>query len=898
MVCCSQPRRLAAGISLLALVWMVSQLRPAAAPAGEGCCFTDGATACMQGRIEAAEAMAEGGTFVPETGRDHRNYPPDRKVDHLRMVLSIRFDSLESRSFTADERLEVQALGPAVPLLTLDAVGLDISSVERDERPTEWFHDGKKLSIHLDPPLSGSELSNLRILYRCSDPPAGMIFWPGADDAEGLLGASGGGLNAQLHTQGQPEQNRHWFACHDFPNERLATELIVDVPAGVMASSNGRLVSHQESAGRAIWHWRQDRPHVNYLVSLVVGTFDRVDLGVAGERATPMTAWVPPGRAEDAARTFKNTGRMIELFERRFGVAYPWDRYDQLVARNFSAGGMENTSATTLYSSAVLDEVALRDDDIDSLIAHELGHQWYGDLLTCRSWAHLWLNEGFATYSSALWFEERDGDDGYLDTIRGNFNVGRRDRVENPIGMVSNDYATPGENFGRAANPYGKGSSILHMLRSMLGEEIFWRGIQDYTRRHQDSVVETDNLRHAFEAASGRDLEWFFTQWCERPGTPRFAVKVEYDAAAREAVVVVEQTQAIDARTPAFRVVLPILAATESGEKVVPMEISERRTTMRIPLDGSPRRIEIDPRLHVLKIMELEAPLALLLEQAERGSTIAARRAALDALETSDRPEVIATLERIAGDSSRRSTERVQAIGLIGGMASPEAERVKASLVASVTSPALADPKVRLAVLTMAAKLERDVALGVLTEAAKSESSYRCREAALDGLAALKAAEAIDTIVAATEVPSQHDQVRIAAIEALAELDDARGLTAAMAASRFGNFDRNRPRAIRAVRRLAHHDREAAVAMLQVLLDDPESRSARAAGDALATLKAKEARPRIATMAESDRRGESMRNAAKEWLARMDGEEGEGSARTGEQGSGRGAGRGAGTTSP
>jgi len=875
MVCCSDRRRLAAGLSLLAMAWLVSQLRPAAAPAGEGCCFTDGAAACMQGRLEAAEAMVEGGTFVPETGRDHRNYPPDRMVDHLRMVLAIRFESLESRSFTADERLDVQALGPAVSVLTLDAVGLEISKVERDGRSTDWFHDGKKLSIQLDPPLSGRETSSLRIVYRCSDPPAGMIFWPGTEEVEGLLGAKSGGLAAQLHTQGQPEQNRHWFACHDFPNERLATELIVDVPAGVMASSNGRLVSHQEADGRAVWHWRQDRPHVNYLVSLVVGTFERVDLGTAGERSTPMTAWVPPGRAEDARQTFKNTGRMIECFERRFGLAYPWDRYDQIVARNFSAGGMENTSVTTLYSSAVFDDVALRDDDLDSLIAHELGHQWFGNLLTCRSWAHLWLNEGFATYSSALWFEERDGEDGYLDSIRGNFNVARRDRVENPIGMVSNDYATPGENFGRAANPYGKGSSILHMLRSMLGEEIFWRGVHDYTRRHQDSVVETDDFRHALEAVSGRDLEWFFTQWCERSGTPRLAVKVEYEAAAREAVVTVEQTQAIDARTPAFRFVLPILAVTETSTRMVAMEVAERRATLRIPLDGSPRRIEIDPRLHVLKIVEIEAPLALLLEQAERGSTIAARRAALEALETSDRPEVIAALARIAADGSRRSTERVQAIGLISAMASPEAEEAKRELVETMTggavaSAAMADPKVRLAVIGMAAKLKRDVALGVLTEAAKSESSYRCREAALDGLATLKATEAIDAIVAATEVPSQHDQVRIAAIEALAELDDARGLQVAIKASQFGNFDRNRPRAIRAVRRLAHHDRAAAVAHLAALLDDPESRSARAAGDALATLKAREARPRIATMAESDRRGESMRNAAKEWLTRMD----------------------------
>lgn len=811
---------------------------------------------CLEGRLE----RSEGRTFDAATGRDPRNYPPDRVVDFVKMTLDLAFADLDAKRFEGRETLAVRGFGAPVTKLELDAVGLDVHAVSRDGRPTPFFIDDEHLTITLDPALAAGEEASLGIDYACVDPRSGMIFTPSnpGDPARG----------AEVHTQGEPEQNRNWFACHDSPNERLATELVVHVPDGYLVSSNGRLVEQSTLDGVSTWRWLQERPHANYLVSLVIGRFDRVDLK-PGARGVPMTVWAPPGLpdvAERVERTYGRTGRMMDLFERRFGVPYAWARYDQVLARNFGAGGMENTSVTTLQPGALLDAAAELDGDYDGLISHELGHQWFGDLVTCRSWAHLWLNEGWATYASALWAEEREGRDAYLDSIRGSFAVADRDTTTNLIGMVSNEYGSPGETFGRAANPYSKGSSILHMLRTMLGEDLFWTGVHRYVQARQDTVAETDDLRHALEEVSGRDLEWFFDQWCVRPGTPRLKVKVGFDAPRSEVVVDVAQTQSIDARTPAFRFDLPIWVMTEHGPRTFVVPMRDKTATLRVAVEGTPSMIVVDPELAVLKKVELDAPLPLLLAQAEKGPTIAARRAAVDAIADQDRPEVVATLERVARDAARRHSERAGALAALGRFGSNDAKaRVRAFLDEGID-----DARIRVVGIDAAPRtLEREAAVALLTKVATSDPSYDCRVSAVNGLAGLKAMEAKDAILALVDAPSHNDKVKLAALDALAALDDERALAKAIEASRFGNPDRARPRAIGVVGKLAKHDMDGAVAALVALLDDPERRSVGAAGEALSDLKAPAARDRIAAMAASGPEG--LRESAARWLKKYTG---------------------------
>jgi aminopeptidase N len=818
-----------------------------------------GGLGCLHGKLESES----GGVFDAATGGDHRNFPPDRLVDHLHLLLRLRFEDLDAKRFTAEQELRVRGIAPRTVILALDAVGLSIQGVTRDGAPTTFFADGREVFVTLDPPLESGQEALLGFVYECVEPPRGMIFTP-SDPRTGRA--------AEVHTQGQPEQNRHWFIGHDFPNERLSSELIIDLPAGLVASGNGRLIAQQEIDGRSIWHWKQEKPHVNYLVALVAGDFERV-LIAPGSNGIPMTVWIPPGRAGDVERTFGRTGRMMDLFERRFGLAYPWARYDQLVVRNFGAGGMENTTATTLHPFSLLDEAALLDGDLDGLIAHELAHQWFGDLITCRSWTHIWLNEGWATYSSALWNEERFGEDGYLDSIHGNFSVAQRDLTTGLVPMVCNEWRTPGETFGRVANPYSKGSSILHMLRMMLGEEVFWEAVHRYVQRHQDSVVETDDFRHALEEISGQDLEWFFEQWCMRPGTPALKAVAVYDAGRGDVVVNLEQAQQIDARTPAFRFELPVLVRTSSGDRTHVISMRERRAVGRIAVDSPPQMIVIDPHLHVLKTLELDLPPGLLLAQAESGPTIAARRAAVAALAGADRPDTRASLERIARHGQRRHTESAQALEVLGGFASAEArERVLA-----IFDDGIEEARVRkAAVAALSRQLEGSGAPGPtlahlvprLVGVATSDPSADCRVAAIRRLGALEAAELGETLHALLAVPSHGEKVRLAALSALAERNDPRALDPAIESSRFGVPDRARPEAIAAVGRLGTHDRQKAIDALLPLLDDPERRSVLAAGSALASLRAAEARSRMAALSES---GPSwVREQAKEWLRRLD----------------------------
>ncbi|MHC4218332.1 MAG: M1 family aminopeptidase, partial [Planctomycetota bacterium] len=467
---------------------------------------------------------------------------------------------------------------------------------------------------------------------------------------------------------------------------------------------------------------------------------------------------------------------------------------------------------------------------LEGLISHELAHQWAGDLFTCKSWTHIWLNEGWATYGAALWFEHRDGEDGYLDSMRRNFGrLARRDKTTNDQAMVSNVYAGAWENFGRAANPYPKGASILHMLRMMLGDDVFFEGVALFMNRHALGVVETNDARYAFEEVSGLGLEWFFEQWCYRPGIPRLEVGVEYDGGTRELHVEVVQAQHIDDRTPAFRFVLPVYVETGAGSETFELDVREKTLSWRTTLEGPPTIVAVDPWMHVLKTAEVDKPSQLWMTQTQRGPTIASRHAALEALADRDTPEAVELLSRVIADESIRYTLRQTAAGTLARLGSKQARRA----LVNITEAGVDDARVRVRLVGALEDLAADDVVALLAEIATGDPSYETRVAAIEGLAHHDAAEHADLIARLVGEPSQHDQIRKAALVALAELDDPRGLDLGIQYSAYGYMDRARPAAIKAVGKLAHHDPDRAVTYLIALLDDPERRTVGAAGDAL-----------------------------------------------------------------
>lgn len=779
--------------------------------------------------------------FEGATGRDTRNWPPDRVVDYLHMRLEITIADMDRPRFEALETLTFSAIGSPAGQLRLDAHLMAIHSIESPGRSVLFAHDGATLTIHLNPPVQPGEVGEIRIAYAVDDPPFGLIWTPGSP--------AWPDRPAQLHTQGEPQTNSYWFPCHDFPNDRLTTELIVAVPTGYIASSNGRLVGIErgwlgygaDAPEMAIYHFDQTTDHVNYLVSLVVGKFDVVDLG---SRRLPMPVYVPTGRKGDVRRTYGHTPAMIRLFERVLDEPYPWERYAQLVVHHFGAGGMENTAATTMFGTAIFDEASTYDNDLDGLIAHELAHQWFGDLITCNSWDHIWLNEGFATFLATLWFEDRDGADAYQAQVLGNFDsVLGRDRADAPYqpAMVSRIYEHPWDVFGRKANPYPKGSSLLHMLRQRFGDELFFDALADYVDAFGHRTVETSDLRLSFEASTGAGLEQFFDQWALRPGVPRLEIATNWDENAGTLTIEIEQTQNIDGANPAFVFDLPVFIKLPDDptrgsprERRTVIAIDQRTMTVSFELDAQPQLIAFDPDLHVLAEIHADQPEARWLAQLELGPTLAARVQAIRHLADGDSLDSAAALGTIAGETRWHDLVRTEAIAALAG-------RKDLDALAMLVDVAPADPQVREALVNALAEAAGEGPVDArfadwLRDRAEHDRSSRVRAAALQSLARTQDHAYLPVVLDALAVESQHDTIRQGALRSLEWFDTPACLEAAIRLTGPAAIGRTRDVAIRALPELASHDRDAALAALTSALNGHPDRVFRAAGDALAQM--------------------------------------------------------------
>jgi len=800
---------------------------------------------CLEARTLLAPTRAMG--YDEDTGKDLRNYPPHRLADLQHMRLEVMIPDMNVPRFTATQTLRLAAMGQPLETLTLDARAFKVTSVAMEGRETRFTHDARTLTITFVPALKPGETGDLITEYTLQDPPLGLVWtpespaWPGRD--------------AQLHTQGQPETNSFWFPCRDFPNERMTTELLVTVPTGYSVTSNGRLADRKKAIrtvetpggdrrmkGYDTFHWVQGKPHVAYLVTLVVGKFDLVEVGTRG---LAMPVLVPPGQGPWVQNTFGRTADMVTFFENVTGQKYPWDQYAQLAVYNFGAGGMENTSATSLYDSCTIRPDALLDHDLDGLISHELAHQWFGDLATCNSWEHIWLNEGFATYMTDLWFEHRDGRDRYESEVLGQFDgVIGGDRAEAPtaIAMVSKVYAHPWEVFRKPANPYGKGASVLHMLRRTLGDEQFFEGVRLYMSRSALKTVETSDLRRALEDVSGRSLEQFFTQWCTRPGVPHVTVTSQWEPDRSTFSLTLEQTQPINGDNPAFEFVLPIAL----GDHRLEVPVTGRTTTWSTKLDHAPAFVALDPDMHVLaKFTDSQSEPALLAQLAS-APTLYARVLACRSLgaATGELSATAATaLSRLVIDRTLPPRLRQEAVRALAARHSHADIRALAT-TASDNWEVRVTTTEALAQVCNSAALNEDLraraSIGAfLAERSAKDKSTKVRAAALRALGDVKSDHAAPAVLAALKVDSQSDAIRQAALEALAKLDTKGALRHAIALSMPGNDTRTRPTAIATIAKLAARDgsdMDLALKTLTTLLADRELRTQRAAGDALSDL--------------------------------------------------------------
>lgn len=732
--------------------------------------------------------------FDPVQGRDPQQYPPDPQVDYQHLKIELRFDDPMTRSFTATETLTFKALAQPVTRLDLDAVNLSIQSVTTlSGEKLKYHYDGEHLDVEFPTAIASNGDSGLVFGYTCREPETGMIF--------ALPDESYPQRPLMIHTQGESELNRYWLISHDSPNERCTFEVICEAPAKYKALSNGALVSREEiGGGMARTHYRLDQPQPTYLLSLVLGEFEVV---ADKWNNVAIEYWVPPGQADRVQRSFGKTPKMVETFSRVLGVPYPYPKYAQSVVYLFAWGGMENTTVTTLYESVLLDERSALDQDVESLVSHELAHQWFGDMVTCKSWSHVWLNEGFATYCEFVWDEAEYGADRYTyDAWKQLREVADSDPVNERAGLFFPFYDSPDDTFNRAAsNPYSKGAAVIHILRRELGDELFWKCVNTYLKQYAWTSVESDDFRKVIEAQTGRSMERFFQQWVNRSGAPHLNVAYEWNDQRKEASVSFEQKQEITAAWPAFALKPEVWFVLDNGDVVKrTFEMNSRFGRLVAELPSAPVQILIDPQLAILAKFDISLPNEMLVRIALEGRTIGSRLRAIYALSAVAQPEARDALVKILGDDKTDWTLRSEAASALGRMAAPAA---RDALLAALDA-GIADHKTRHAATEALAEYRSPAIAKALIKLANTDPSSAVESAALRGLGKQpRSDEIVEILLKKTSEESWEDHVRVAAVEALGHQREATAFDAAMALARYGAPYRSRGAGIAALAKIA-----------------------------------------------------------------------------------------------
>jgi aminopeptidase N len=747
----------------------------------------------------AEQAASRPFAFSSSTRHFERDLP--FAIDHLAVDVTL---DVAKKSIRARALIDVRRVDPAATAVDLDAVGFDVSEVMVDGRAVAFRYDGRTLSV----PTGERDRARLSIAYDAT-PRRGLYFLEPDEHYPSRPN--------QVWSQCQEEDARHWVPCHDSPHLKMTTEVTARVPHGWYALSNGALVaSDTPAAGDWTFHWRMDAPHPSYLMTLAAGEFDEVaDEVVVADRAVPLTYLVPRGRTGDVPRTFGRTKDMIAHFSEVTGVPYPWNKYAQIVVSDFIFGGMENTTATTLYEHVLLDERAAIDVSSDDLVAHELAHQWFGDYVTCRAWYEGWLNEGFATFFEHVWREKHLGADEYAYGLKADFDgyaLEARTRYRRPI--VCQDYDAPLDLFDR--HLYEKGGLVLHGLRVELGSAVFWRGVHAYLRDHARGVVETRDLQRALESVSGRSLGRFFEQWVYKPGHPEIEVDLAWDRGVL--TVAAKQVQATADGVPGcFEVVLELDAHGPEGadgavRRVVRM--NERQQSFSLPCPERPSFVVVDPDMRIVGELRVKAPADMLRAQLAGAKTARGRWLAAQALARFDDPRTIAGLAQTLADDSAFWGTRVEcaaALGRIGGSECFDALRA---------AHAVAHPKVRRGVADAIGTFRTTAAVDVLAPLALRDESYLVSAEAARALGRTRQAGAFDTLLDLLERPSWFDVVRAGAIDGLAALRDDRALSHLSARVRYGHSPRVRRASIMSLAKIAT-DRKTRET-LELLLEDSD----------------------------------------------------------------------------
>lgn len=528
-------------------------------------------------------------------------YARDRSFDTLHVALDLEVD-LNRRMLKGSCATTVRALRDGVRKLDFDAVALKVARVEVDGRKAPFVNAKGKLTVTLPAKLSETAETVVTVVYSVEKPKSGLHFvYPGAHNRENPV---------QMWSQSQPEDAKRWFPCHDFPGQKATSEVRAVVPKGFVAVSNGVLLERSTKGNKEVFHWRLDRRHSIYLITLAVGRFAEIEEEWDG---IPVVYYCEKGREADAKRGFAKTAKAMKLFSEKTGVRYPYPRYAQVAVAEYP-GGMEHTTATTQTDACLIDKQAYLDHDLDTLVAHELAHQWFGDLVTCREWSHAWLNEGFATYMEVVFLEDDKGrDDADFELLQMSRAYFDEDSRRYRRSIVSRHYKDPWTIFDR--HLYEKGGWVLRMLHAELGDALWWKAVNHWLTKHRDSTVETQQFVRAIEEATGRDLQPLFDQWVYRGGYPNLKLRWAYEPKGRKAELWVMQQQEVSDKNPAYRFKAKVRVTGKGWTKTFTEQVDSKEHRFSWTLPGEPVDVLFDPEYELLCKTDFAKPLSMWLHQ-------------------------------------------------------------------------------------------------------------------------------------------------------------------------------------------------------------------------------------------------------------------------------------------
>jgi aminopeptidase N len=686
------------------------------------------------------------------------------RIDRLKLDISVDFSL---KQIVCNEELAIKTL-QTTSQLSVDCSNLEVISVcsvkDATLSPLEFRILNEKLEIKLQNTIPELTQLIIRIAYRGS-PTKGFYFIDTDQNNKKYY---------QAWTQNEPNDAKFWLPCLDHPMSKFRTEMSVTVPSEYSVISNGILseVSKEESIinGKKVqflcYHWQQDSPIPAYLVSLVIGKFKEIKERHNGK--TDLIFYIPHEREEDAIRSFANTGKMLNFYENYLGINYPFKKYSQVTVDKFAVGGMENSSCTTLTINTLHDKRADQDYSSDPLVSHELAHQWFGDLVTCRDWQDIWLNEGFATYCEALYWEYSRGKDEYLYYVFLLFED-YFDEYKNKYSrqIVTNYYSYKDDLFDR--HTYEKGSSIVHMIRNILGDEKFRSCLKSYLKTFSNSVADTHDLRRIIEDNTGLSFQRFFDQWLFSKGHP--TLKIEIETRDDLLCLRIEQVQ-----ENIFDFELEVKISYDETETNLSscihlMHVKDKICVFEINLEygiNHIRWISVDPCLKILKqVKSIVISKEFLLRQLTSGDTVIERVDAARALKDYITLKTIDALGQVIISDGFWGVS-VEAARSLGSIKSTESYNKLRECFLQVKHP-----KIRRAVIRALGDFRKQETIDLLKNVIESteESYFVLMEAAI-AIGKTRVSDMIPNLVRLMDTKSFQSMVAQGAILGLREFKD------------------------------------------------------------------------------------------------------------------------------